>query len=526
MNLIKRVMHENRYITIFIICVLIPVLLISSMLFILLERKQSEQHKMELEYAATRVLNDVTARIDVGITSADTIYLDHSIYQFIDHEYKDNLSYYLAYCKFRQINGLRYASKLKSIQDAVIYSENQTILNGSSCYRIDKEQGTPPMFRHLSEENPMGFTYETMDVNVLRKPEVSLQLVRRLDYYKTKYPMYLLIKYNLDTFDECINFEYNIKKIVVLLDGRVIKSTDSSLYGQVLSIESLYENGMEVRISEKKIIDSVCTVLVQSEKTSLWDVIKSTHIEFLAVFLTTTIMLAYIIRSTIIREQASQRLMLSKVQAEINALNSQVNPHFLYNTLESICMRSVLKGEGETADVIRNLAMLMHKMSTWGEDTISILEESESVEQYLCLQKYRFGDKLNYEIEIEDSCYHFMIPKLSIISLVENACIHGIGHSLEDGTIFVKIREDGQTILITIEDTGAGIERSELIGLRKRISEANIESMITGKGTGLVNTYLRLNSCFHGAVTFDITSIPDKGTAITIGICKNRGSIN
>lgn len=216
-----------------------------------------------------------------------------------------------------------------------------------------------------------------------------------------------------------------------------------------------------------------------------------------------------------------QALELSKKQAELKAIQSQVNPHFLYNTLETIRMRSLIKHEEETADIIGELAILFRKSMSWGSDFVTIEEEMSFVEKYINIQKYRFGDKIKYSKYVMETCKGYRIPKLVIANFVENACIHGIESSVEDGVISVTVTEDDMYLYIEVSDNGEGISNAELNDLRKLLDHADSKLLNKTKSTGILNSFLRLQMYCDGKVHFEIDSEPNSGTDISICIPLN-----
>lgn len=117
---------------------------------------------------------------------------------------------------------------------------------------------------------------------------------------------------------------------------------------------------------------------------------------------------------------------MERQNAELLALHSQINPHFLFNALESIRMHSLLKNEYETADMVEKLALMQRQYVEWGNDSVEIRREMGFVRAYLGLQKYRFGERLSYSLEVEEDCLDIKIPKMTVVTFVENACVHGI----------------------------------------------------------------------------------------------------
>ena len=200
------------------------------------------------------------------------------------------------------------------------------------------------------------------------------------------------------------------------------------------------------------------------------------------------------------------------------ALQSQINPHFLFNALESIRMRSLLKEENETADMVEKLAIMQRQYVDWGNDSVEIEQELEFVKAYLSLQKYRFGDRLNYNLEIDPECAQIRIPKLTIVTFVENACVHGIESKASPGWIFVRAYKREEQLYIEIEDTGSGIEEQKLYQMQHDMQNADIEMLKNKKSVGMLNACLRLKMYTEDHVCFEIEGEEGVGTWITICI--------
>ena len=120
-------------------------------------------------------------------------------------------------------------------------------------------------------------------------------------------------------------------------------------------------------------------------------------------------------------------------------------------------MHSVLKKEMETAKILENFAVLMRKNIQWSQDFVTVDEECENVRRYLEIQKYRFGDRLEFSLCIQDSARRYYIPRFVLITFVENACVHGIEQSIDGGQITVVASEDGEDLYFEILDSGSGM---------------------------------------------------------------------
>ena len=216
-----------------------------------------------------------------------------------------------------------------------------------------------------------------------------------------------------------------------------------------------------------------------------------------------------------LREQESD---LARKNAQLLALQSQINPHFLFNALESIRMHSVLKGETETAEMVQKLAVMERQNVEWHDDMVTIEEEEEFIDAYLQLQSYRFGDRISFEIDIEDDCKKIRIPKLTLVTFVENACVHGIESKSAQGWIFVRVYKKEDQLIIEVEDTGDGMEESDVDNLQKKMNGVTIDMVKEAKHVGILNACLRIKMMFNNRAKFAIESEKGIGMSVIIMI--------
>ncbi len=213
-----------------------------------------------------------------------------------------------------------------------------------------------------------------------------------------------------------------------------------------------------------------------------------------------------------------QEMYIARQNAELLALHSQINPHFLFNALESIRMHSILKGEHETAEMVQKLAVMERQNVDWSTDTDTIKKEMEFVEAYLSLQKYRFGDRLSYRIETQEQCERILVPKLTITTFVENACVHGIESKTVPGWIFVRVYQEDEDLCIEVEDTGYGMDESQVENISNRMRNAKIDMLKEKDHIGIVNVCLRIRMMTEDMAQFFVESEEGIGTVIIIRI--------
>jgi len=214
----------------------------------------------------------------------------------------------------------------------------------------------------------------------------------------------------------------------------------------------------------------------------------------------------------------SQQLELNKEEAnkiramELMLLQAQINPHFLYNTLDTIIWL-VETGKNEQAvEMVSSLSNFFRSSLSKGRDVISLAEEELHVKSYLEIQQVRYKDRLTYELDFIDQIGVYRIPKLTLQPLVENALYHGI--KLKRGIGNIKISGDlvEDKIVLTVEDTGIGMDNDELIAVKESLEAEH------SAGFGMAAVYKRLKLMFGDECSFDITSKKNVGTKILICI--------
>lgn len=149
-------------------------------------------------------------------------------------------------------------------------------------------------------------------------------------------------------------------------------------------------------------------------------------------------------------------------EAELRNLENQINPHFLYNTLDTIHWLAVRNGDMEVCEQIEALSDLFRHVLNNGEEMTTVGDELRHLENYLLLQKARYGDKIQVTMDVDETLSQTVMPKLMIQPLVENAIYHGLEHKMGMGNIHLQIAREGQDVLIVVEDDGVGTEGTEI----------------------------------------------------------------
>lgn len=212
----------------------------------------------------------------------------------------------------------------------------------------------------------------------------------------------------------------------------------------------------------------------------------------------------------------------SKKEAEMKALMAQINPHFIYNSLESINSMAVLAGNKDISKMVISLGRLLRISISQNQELIPLQMEFEHVRHYLDIQKFRFGEKFSYELELPESLKYTMTQKLIVQPIVENALYHAIEQMEEHGTIMVKAQENGKDVIIIVKDNGPGFDLAVLMSQWNK-ERANPKKY-SDSGVGLKNVHERLNIRFGNPYGILVCSSPGFGSTICIRIPKIQPS--
>ncbi|WP_320991503.1 histidine kinase [Hungatella sp.] len=210
-----------------------------------------------------------------------------------------------------------------------------------------------------------------------------------------------------------------------------------------------------------------------------------------------------------------QELVLSIKESQIQALQMQINPHFLYNTLDCINWRAQIDGNKEVAEMIRILGKFFRSnMEIKGEFT-SLKAEIDNIELYITLSKLRFGTRLHCFIDIDERLYDQRIMKLLLQPLVENSIKHGLEVENIDENIWIWCGVDDNDLVISVKDDGRGMDPETLDYLRG-LWDSREEEYKKTESIGLYNVMRRLYLCYRDECNLEIFSEPGRGTEIVI----------
>jgi len=549
-------------------CILVPIVLTDAViLFSLFRAEQAEQNR-EMAGAASAVQYSITSFVEGSTVVARSIYLDRSIQEFLDTQFQGPEDYITQYQDITRSSVLHGISGIDNTI-ITIYADNDGIINGGGFLRRANAENEE-WFRKYAESDhdlQLEFYYTSEDGR-------KAVLLRNLNgHTKDKTAHFVKIELDYSRLAQNINSMNYPLPVYICVDGEIIISNqepnnlgedfpvftkpvsgaleqDLDLYGADIKIYVMRRTNSVIAALRENVVLIVLLLLfnillpqlimnlleksITSRIFRLGDVFNQVDSEELimipeecgedeiGVLMSNYNRMAErmndLIDQVYRNRLREQEMDIARQNAELLALYSQINPHFLFNALESIRMHSILKDEHETAGMVEKLAIMERQNVDWSTDTNTVKKELEFVEAYLSLQKYRFGDRLSYRMEIQPECEDIMIPKLTITTFVENACVHGIETKTSPGWVFVRVYTEDGALCVEVEDTGGGMEESEVERLGERMRGASID-MLKGNGrVGIVNACLRIRMMTDSAADFSVESEKGIGTVILIRI--------
>lgn len=552
-------------------------------------KNYKENRLRDLTHVMERVKSNLADTVDGCILFTYNLYTDEKLDKFLSKQYINHLDYYENYTEVLRYNNLSYNYNYGRLYKIIIYADNNTMINGGSIAKLSTAEDAD-WYKAFVDSGQDIFLYTYYDQEKKHIPgsgtSRTISIVRKLDYFD-KQGMKKILKVDLD-YSSMLKDVLNEK-----IDGEIyVRNKDFVLFSNIPGTSGVreYEPASIVNTDDATLSMVFQTgyeeweILIMAKEIPFWSVlfvnkwlitivlisiiIPTVLIYFVGKSISKRLMLITTYMGKVEKEQfeiidikegkdeigklihrynlmvtrikelievvfkgqaEKQALELAKKNAELKAVQSQVNPHFLFNTLESIRMRSLIKKEYETADIIGELALIFRKTMSWGDDYITVEEEMEFIDNYIHIQRYRFGDKVKYYHYVMEECLKCLVPKLSISTFIENAFIHGIETTDKEGVISVIVTKNKEYLLVEISDNGKGMDDIRLSKLKNMIANAHSDMLYEAKSTGILNAYLRLKMFSDDNIIFDIDSKPDSGTDIIIQLpliySKNQSKI-
>lgn len=570
---------NKKMIYTYIFCVLFPVIITNVVIIAFFVRDTAKKDREVVENIAEAVSFTINNAAESAVNISIDLYTSKSINYFLMNTYKNPEEFLLSYESALE-NFSVYAGARQMVSQVTFYADNRTMINGGSFFRIDaiEEEG---WYKEYKEDGRNIFAcsyYNDTTYDVQRKRVISI--IRNLNYYGEDKEQFAKLDLNYAQLYTAIKKAAMDAQVLVCSGDRILFDTseDTSCFrvdyevleeksmDKVQAVNILNINGMELTVYVmdyytggirwfKEIWWMICILFIADAifpafmimlfgqsitqrmlllgsylnqvREEKFEIIEeecgSDEIgELIENYNVMAGRMKELIEFEYKNQLQQQELILAKQQAELLALHSQINPHFLFNVLESIRMRSLIKGEEETAQMIEGLAHIMRRSADWKEDCIFLEEEKGFIEEYLKLQRYRYGEGFAYKIRMAPALYRFRVPGMALATLVENACVHGMDRAGHSGSIYVSAYREEGFVCLEVEDTGVGMSRKQAKALCERLNTATIADLQKSASVGMMNAVIRLKKMYGDGVKVLINAEEGEGTCVTVRIPEEK----
>ncbi|PWW07229.1 two-component system sensor histidine kinase YesM [Paenibacillus cellulosilyticus] len=575
-RLLNNIRLRNKMLLVYFLCVFTPMIVTNLLFYDMMTDNVRDRRMKDIDRAVEQIKNDFRSQVDDAVGLSSFFYSDYTTNEILDRDYTDVADYIEAYDNYLRRVMNSYSPVTLSMQSIMIYVANPTLLHSGNIGLLSdniKEEEWYTRGAAIARSQPVFMRTKTADGGF-----ISFSLIRRLDYFSDRMSKEKMLKIDFKTIDlKEIFANLNMQGEMYLVNpsGQIEYTTKSGVHwdAPVLPIYTSYRSNhsiefvktftnvsylkgwkiigtidegevvKEVRKSRDLILWSGCIMIViptviiliitrsinlrvvqilkhmKKVKTQNFESINEEESrdeigQLTLEFNRMTLQIKTLIDDVYVADIQKKSLELDRRMAQLNALQSQINPHFLFNALETIRMRSVLKHESETAKIIHNMAKLFRSSLAWNKDKVTVKEELDFINCFLEIQKYRFEDKLVYEIDVEPEAYACKLPKMMFLPFVENASIHGIEPLKYGGRIQIRIVRSGEDLVFTVRDNGIGMNEEQV---NKLYSYMDMNETL-GDSIGIQNVIYRARMIYGDSFTFEVDSHRGQGTFIRLRI--------
>lgn len=556
-----------KFLLIYLLCVLLPIMSINLFFY----HRNSEDIKSReadnLRKSIERASGELLGMIDESVALSRAIAGDDTIYEALDRTYDSPVDYYEEYNGFLRDRLTRYMSS--NILEVRVYTDNDTIQTGANYHVIDNVSENLKWLEPLDQSNSK-LLLVAYDESGGFHPGKRISVVSKMNNFSSysRYAKYLRIDLNIDKIGSILNRELDSLQLRLVSDRNEVVAaslgTASNVPNPPLSSAAAgpgyamersigdfsYMKGWKlVGIADTRYIDRL---LGEARRSIIWLAVISTVVPSLLIFIilrsyhyrvkklsrhmekvrnekfdpidiqegrdeigglirTFNVMIGKItslINDVYKLEIRQKSLELERVRAELAMLQSQMNPHFLFNTLNALLIVCTKNGYSDVTEIIKNLSLLMRQLLSRANGLVPLREELELTSMYLKIEKFRFGALFDYGFDIDPQALELQVPRMSVQPLVENACKHGLQARKDDRTIRISARLTDRGLDIGVVDNGIGMTEEKLSQLMEDVrSDREMDGHV-----GIRNVYRRLELYYNENVRFWIRSEPDKGT--------------
>ncbi|MEK4368613.1 sensor histidine kinase [Paenibacillus sp. FSL H7-0942] len=562
---------RSKFLLIYVLSILLPVITINIFFYERTSADIKIREQENLRKSIDRAAGELLGMIDESVALSRIIAADDSLYEALDRTYHSPVDYYNVYHAFLRDKLTRYMSA--NILEVRIYTDNDTIQTGSHYIVMKDKNVLPGLKQLKSTSGgilvvdyiePSGFnagrrisvigkmdTY-TSYANYNKYSKIDLELSRVYSILNRESDSLQLRLVDSNNRTVVSSGEFSETDLSPLDNESMLKESGDSAYTLEKSLGNLaYLKGWKlIGVADTRHLDhllqeafkSILGLLALSivvPSVLIYIILRSYHYrirklsrhmekvrnerfdlieihegrdEIGGLIRTFNIMIGKIhtlINDVYKLEIRQKDLELDQVRTELSMLQSQMNPHFLFNTLNALLVVSTKNGYTEVIEIIKSLSKLMRQLLSHSDNLIPLQEELQFTNLYLQIEKFRFGELFDYTFEVDPDAASLLIPRMSIQPLVENACKHGLQARKNGRQIKITASRNASELVIQVIDNGIGMDAGRLTELLRDIRS---ERPRNGEHVGLRNVYRRLELFYEGNAIFDLSSVPGKET--------------
>ncbi len=560
----RKISHLNfrdKMSLIYICCVLVPLVIISMVYYEIISSKLQYQQLADINHEVERAYYGLESIFDSAEVISDVLYYNDDLYELLDSSYTEMGK------KMRTSMSIDHIVKSQlireSVEDITIYTDNPSLYR-SECVVKKTDMVSDAQWLQTFEETGKSLATISYYSDTYKQYEISI--IRRMDYIAMKHPD-CLMKIDISVKNIVNTLKMNSDK------GICVFSNDKGVMvaagkDDILDNPNIYSHdGINVKTASFPNGYSVSSVSVKPKMLSLFSgevtvfliiIVLLAVVALIIIHLVTGAFIKKLTRLTdctvnmtkdifepvpddgmggeeivhltkgfnnailrintlindIYRMKISQlEIENEKNEAQLRALSSQINPHFMFNTFDVMRMKNKRDGNTETAEIMKQLSDIFRKLITWDSDMITIQEELEFVNSYLIVQEYNNDSDFEVHTDFAPDAFNALIPKMTIQVIVENAFVHGIDKILDNKLIRLCVKKENDDIYITVSDNGPGFRQE----LADAINRGDAEFKET-KRIGIKNIISRLKLYFHDDYSIKVVTVPYKNTEVCIRI--------
>lgn len=569
---------KNQLLMTYFVAVLIPVLLLGGYLLVNTRNLVMQQQISDTKAENVRIENSLKQLTDIIYSISNNIYFDGDIRNLISKKYDGVMDFTDSARNYSQLDTyIYYYNQISSIK---IYADNNTIYDSAHYMRATNEvknsdwykkaikswgimwmttldtQGQPTLSLVRRMPKPIGAVDAVLVINISRNYLYQLEKDSSQKTMAAAFGRKIFLSNSFDDYGKRLDVSTSDKNVsdvgYMKIDGKKVLTVYDTLNMETskdtIAILTINSAALE---RGNKVTFICCLILLVSMifpfiiimyfinvfssrinclRSEMNGVSKGNlevsgspggNDEISELYSDLNIMIDRIknlLNDAYMEKLMKERMINSQQKIEFKMLASQINPHFLYNTLETIRMKLICNGDRETANVIKILGKTIRRMLEVKDETVTLDSELEYIRYYLDIQRFRFGDRINYEINIDSgiSTKQYYILPLLLQPIVENAFVHGLEDKEGGGKITVDINKEDGKLVILVQDDGIGIPPEKCRKLNAEIS--NMDNTSIKNSIGLCNVHHRIVLYYGSEYGINIVSNPGTGTKVYINL--------